>query len=144
MAYENLCDTWKHASQGFTQLWDKREVKFIVGDQRPRRNHRIESEGIPIEVNNPAPLRWTGTPTGRLGCLEPCSLTLNVYRDGASTTSLGNLCQCLSKSNAKYAIAVRVSILAISDQKLVQESLWAVLQECQCSVQQRPRGQISY
>ena len=31
----------------------------------------------------------------------PSSLTLRVSKDGASTTSLGNLCQCLTTSTVK-------------------------------------------
>jgi len=36
-----------------------------------------------------------------IGAQSPSSLTWSVCRDGASTTSLGNLCQCLTALTAK-------------------------------------------
>lgn len=38
---------------------------------------------------------------GHLQLRAPSSLILNVSKDGASTTFLGNLCQCLTNLTAK-------------------------------------------
>ena len=49
---------------------------------------------------SPTRLQWTRTPTAQW---SP-RLTLDVSRDGASTTSLGNLCQCLTTLIIKYSV----------------------------------------
>jgi len=50
------------------------------------------------------------------GCSEPSSsLTLDVSRDGASTTSLGNLCQCLTTITAKNLFLIsKLNLTSIS------------------------------
>jgi len=50
----------------------------------------------PQRPSCPTPLQWTGTPTWDQVLRAPSSLILSVSRDGASTTNLGNLCQCLT------------------------------------------------
>ena len=71
-------------------------------------------------------LSWKGsgpTPCNEQGHLQlsqgaqsPSSLTLDVSRDGASTTSLGNLCQCLTTLTVK-------NIFLISSPNLTPSSL---------------------
>lgn len=41
-------------------------------------------------------LLWAGMPSTRAGCTVPSYLALNNSRNGLSTTSLGNLVQCLT------------------------------------------------
>ena len=61
------------------------------------KNHRIIWVGRDLwRPSGPTPLPWTGTPTAPSGAQSPPNLTLGVSRVRASTTSLCNLCQCLT------------------------------------------------
>jgi len=81
------------------------------------KNHNIIWVSWVLQLSSgPTPLQWAGTPTAPSGAQSPSRLTLSVLRDGASTASLGNLCQCLT-------ILIVRSIFLISNLDLPSFSL---------------------
>ena len=68
-------------------------------------NHRmawVEKDHTDHLVSTP--LLCSGSPTARLGSVPRAasSLALNASRDGASTTSLGNVFQCITALSSKH------------------------------------------
>ena len=77
-------------------LWNTSVSKFKV-----LQNHRILRVGRDLwGPSSSTPLQWAGTPQIRLPRAWSI-VTLNVFRDGASTTSLATLFQCLTTLTVK-------------------------------------------
>lgn len=64
-------------------------------------NQRMVWAGRNLEGHIPLP--WEGTLQQDQAAQSPSSLTLRVSRDGASTTSLSNLCQCFITLTVKMS-----------------------------------------
>jgi len=62
------------------------------------------------------PLQCTGTPTAPSGAQSPSSLTLGVSKDGAPTTFLCSLCQCLINLTIKNFLKSRFVVWMHSEE----------------------------